>query len=119
MSNSLRIIYPYLDDHHTWVFDDESVDLVREPFVQGIPEMIHYFTDLAGITNAGQGFALIFSASPFPGMQAELQNDGAEYGGTWYKWGEMRGWLCPALFKYFPANAPAYLFIQCKPLERN
>lgn len=117
MSNSLRIIYPYLDAHDTWVFDDKAVGLVREPFVQGIPEMIYHFTDSAQIVNPGAGFALLFSASNFPGAQAELSLESEEYGGNWYTCLDFRGWLCPALFKYFPA-APPRLFIQCKPIER-
>src|SRR4051812_40935459 len=115
MNNQLRIIYPYLDDHQTWVFDDEDAGLVREPFVNGIPEMIYHFTEKAGIKAAGQGFALLFSHMPFPGMQAQLTFDGAEFGGDWYRCEEFRGWLCPALLKYFP-EAPRAIFIQCKPL---
>ncbi len=39
MSNVLMVIAPYWYQG-TWVFDDESVGLVREPFVSGVPEMI-------------------------------------------------------------------------------
>jgi hypothetical protein len=39
MSNAIMVIFPYRY-HHTWVFDDERVGLVKEPFVSGIPEMI-------------------------------------------------------------------------------
>jgi hypothetical protein len=31
----------WLDLVGTWVFDDEAVDLVQEPFVEGVPEMIY------------------------------------------------------------------------------
>ena len=36
----MMVIYPYREQY-TWVFDDERVGLVREPFVQGVPEMIN------------------------------------------------------------------------------
>jgi len=39
MTNALRVIAPYWFEG-TWVFDDDTVGLVREPFVEGVPEMI-------------------------------------------------------------------------------
>lgn len=120
--NSLRVIFPYLTEQGIWVFDDEAVGLVREPFIKGIPEMIHYFTEAAGIKNAIQGFALLFSEHPFPGNQACLEWVREEYGGNWYRAraGDevIEGWLCPALLQYFP-TAPKRLFIECKPIERS
>ena len=105
MSNSLMIIFPYLD-RGIWVFDDESVGLNKEPFVAGIPEMIEILVQ--DIPDASQGFALIFSVHPFPGYQAELLWMREEYEGHWYCWKEqgIEGWLCPALFKYFDAAPP-------------
>ena len=57
------------------------------------------------------GFRLLFSGSPFPGYEHELAWVSEEYGGNWYRWrdGNMEGWLCPALFKYFDA-APERIF---------
>ena len=39
MANVLTVIEPYWYQG-TWVFDDESAGLDKEPFVQGVPEMI-------------------------------------------------------------------------------
>lgn len=39
MANALIVIAPYWYQS-TWVFDDESVGLDKEPFVAGVPEMI-------------------------------------------------------------------------------
>ena len=39
MPNQIQIIAPYFV-HGTWVFDDDRVGLVQEPFVSGVPEMI-------------------------------------------------------------------------------
>jgi hypothetical protein len=41
----------------------------------------------------------------------------SEYGGSWYQWPEtnMEGWLCPALFKYFP-EPPSTLYVRAEPV---
>ena len=56
------VIFPYRH-HGTWVFDDEQVGLVQEPFVSGIPEMVDVL--VKNIPNVDEGFRLIFSATPF------------------------------------------------------
>ncbi|MEG3976846.1 hypothetical protein QT970_19800 [Microcoleus sp. herbarium8] len=55
MSNAMMVIYPYREQY-TWVFDDERVGLVREPFVQGVPQMIEAL--VAEIPNVNGGFPL-------------------------------------------------------------
>ncbi|NLE39705.1 MAG: hypothetical protein GX621_16930, partial [Pirellulaceae bacterium] len=62
--NAIMVIAPYRHQG-TWVFDDESAGLVKEPFVAGVPEMIDLL--VADIPNAADGFRLLFSAKPFPG----------------------------------------------------
>lgn len=63
MPNQIQVIAPYwLDSAGTWVFDDVATDLVREPFVNGIPAMIDDL--VAEIPNARNGFRMLFSASP-------------------------------------------------------
>lgn len=113
MSNVLTVIQPYwyID---TWVFDDESVGLDKEPFVQGIPEMIDRL--VRDIPNARGGFMLLFSSQPFAGYQAELTRVREEYGGHWYKAKDegVEGWLCPALLRYFDA-APESIYIKAEP----
>jgi len=110
--NQLRVIRPYRIGN-TWVFDDPSVGLHQEALVAGMPEIIVAATRNAGIKNPENGFNVIFSHEPFPGYQLRLDKDGTEHGGTWYLWWEtqMRGWLCPALFKYFP-SAPSSIYCQ-------
>lgn len=110
MSNAMMVIFPYRD-RYTWVFDDKSVGLVREPFVSGIPEMIDILVQ--DIPDADKGFRLLFAANPFPGYQAELVRTREEHRGYWYRW-ELKnreGWLCPAMFKYFSSAPPT---IYCK-----
>ena len=112
MQNALMVIAPYRFEG-TWVFDDETTGLVREPFVAGIPEMID---DLVrAIPNAADGFRLTFSARPFPGAQLELERQMEEADGWWYRDTDSRdGWLCPALYLYFE-QAPERIFLRADP----
>jgi hypothetical protein len=69
------------------------------------------------IPDAQQGFRLLFSVQPFEGQQATfswVRADSVE--GNWYRSDEtgVEGWLCPALFWYFP-EAPPKLFVRAEP----
>ncbi|WP_242055038.1 MULTISPECIES: hypothetical protein [Nostocales] len=55
MMNSMMVIFPYRHNS-TWVFDDERVGLVHEPFVSGVPEMIDILVQ--DIPNVDEGFKL-------------------------------------------------------------
>ena len=111
--NSIMVIVPYWYQG-TWVFDDPTVGLVREPFVSGIPEMINLL--VKDIPGARDGFRLTFSASPFPGYQQKFEWVREEFGGNYYRMQapEMEGWLCPALFHYFD-HAPKTLYARADP----
>ena len=110
--NALRVIHPYKYEG-IWVFDDEKVGLVQEPFVSGADTVIDRMVE--EMPGAEQGFILIFSDHPFPGYQVEFEWRREEHGGNWYytRALNMEGWLCPALFKYFDA-APPKLYAQFK-----
>ena len=110
--NSIFVIFPYRV-HDTWVFDDERVGLVREPFVEGVPEIIDAL--VSSIPNADQGFKLLFSPRPFPGAR-QFDWVREEYEGNWYRdpVSGAEGWLCPALFKYFN-DAPRHIFARATP----
>lgn len=118
MPNQIQVIAPYwFEDTETWVFDDATTGLVREPFVSGVPEMIDDL--VADIPNARKGFRLLFSTGPFPGFQRRLEWVREEMGGNWYRANKppIEGWLCPALFKYFD-EAPKELFVKAETLKR-
>lgn len=108
--NSLLTIHPY-KINNTWVFDDEAVGLVKEPFVCGMGEIIDYM--VKDIPDANLGVTFIFASSPFPSSQGSLDLLYPESGGNWYahRESEKIGWLCPALFKYFN-TAPKQIFYQ-------
>jgi hypothetical protein len=111
-ANSIQVLRPYRYES-TWVFDDEAVGLVREPFVLGIDEMLDRLTK--DIPDAAKRFRLLFSTAPFPGYSAKLEWRREEYGGDWYfspTFG-IEGWLCPALFKYLD-QAPRELYARAE-----
>ncbi len=119
MSNQIMVIAPYwLDWAATWVFDDPAVDLKQEPFVEGMPAMIDRL--VAEIPEARAGFRLLFSAGAFPGYQQTLVRQRPQFEGWWYALEEpprQEGWLCPALFLYFP-EVPAEIYVKAEPLKR-
>ncbi len=106
--NELMAIYPYKYEG-LWVFDDEKVGLVQEPFVSGADVMMDQLTE--HIPGAEKGFRLLFSAKPFPGFMAELEWRREELDGNWYYNAdlELEGWLCPALLRYFD-SAPNRIY---------
>lgn len=117
MQNQIQVIAPYwLENAQTWVFDDPATDLVQEPFVSGVPEMIDDLVQ--DIPNAQGGFRLLFSAEPFPGFQRRLEWVRDEMGGNWYKADQppSEGWLCPALDRYFE-EAPTEFYVKAEALK--
>ena len=118
--NAIHVIKPY-KWNGLWVFDDERVELDKEPFVAGADTMIDAAIEMKGIQDADKGFLLIFSEYPFPDADFEITWNREESGGNIYHWqfekdGEqtvMEGWLCPALNLYYPA-APQKLYIRLR-----
>ena len=112
--NCIMVVKPYKREG-MWVFDDDQTGLVREPFVAGVPEILEALLVQQGIpvAEADKGFRLIFSAIPFPGHQLSARRVGEEGGGNWYEESvsKARGWLCPALFRYFD-TAPDDLYVR-------
>jgi hypothetical protein len=111
--NTIMVIHPYKYEG-SWVFDDEKVGLVQEPFVSGADTIIDRM--VANIPDAESGFSLVFSAQPFPGFDAEFEWRREELSGNWYYSPDLdaEGWLCPALFKYFDST-PEKLYARFKP----
>lgn len=114
LNNKMFAVYPYkhLD---MWVFDDDSVGLVKEPFVGGTDLMIEKAIETFKLKNAEDGFALIFSNKKFKEFNVELIRQRESDGGNYYSWKyhNMEGWLCPALLKYFDA-APEKIYAEIK-----
>lgn len=111
-SKSLLVIAPYRHAG-TWVFDDASRGLDKEPFVAGIPQLIDKL--VADIPDADKGFRLTFSAQEFPGYDDKLVWRREDRSGNWYFSEKLQaeGWLCPALFKYFK-TAPKEIYVKAE-----
>ena len=86
------------------------------PGTSSSPDTDRFVDDLvADLTDARQGFRLLFSGQPFPGCQRRITRVREEYGGWWYSSEELQaeGWLCPALFRYFD-EAPAEIYVKAE-----
>lgn len=114
-TNSLRTIHPYRTQGGVWCFDDAQTGLEREPFVGAVNDLLDHFT--AHIPGADAGVTCLFSADPFPGWALCLDWVGEFFSGNTYRCGEVEGWLCPALLRYFPA-APKQIYAAFLPIER-
>ena len=110
MQNAVFSLRPYRWQN-MWVFDDERVGLVKEPFVMGIPEIID--KSVAHLKNPEAGFTLLFNNTGLPSADVVLKKENSDSGGTWYQQEGtgLKGWLCPALFQYYP-QAPDTLYIK-------
>lgn len=113
MQNSMQVINPYVYNG-SWVFDDERVGLVKEPFVLGADIIIDQF--VKDIPNARNCFRLIFSQYEFPRYHGKFNWVKADGSGNWYKSEEldMEGWLCPALLTYFD-KPPKSIYARFEP----
>jgi len=115
VSNSIQIIHPYWEGG-ALVFDDPSVGLTKEPFVAGADSAIASIA--ATVPGCDERFALLFSHLAFPGHQAHAKLLHPEAGGHWYEFegSGIKGWLCPALLKYFD-TAPKDIYIEVRNAE--
>ena len=111
--NQINVINPYKYNGQ-WVFDDESKDLDKEPFIAGADTLIDTLT--GGSTDNCQ---IIFSKDAFPTANFVVDKIGPGVGGgTNYKYDinskvKHYLWLCPALLKYFN-NPPSNIYFQIK-----
>ncbi len=115
MPQGMLVLEPYREDG-IWLFDDRATGLHREPFVGDVNRMLDQLAE--SIPNAPQGFRLFFSVLPFEGRHSTfswVRADPVE--GNWYRSDETgdEGWLCPALFCYFP-SAPTKLYARAEAL---
>ncbi len=111
--NSIRVIETYRTSTGSWVFDDDEVGLVREPFVAGADTLIET------ISGGKPRVSLTFSDKPFPTAKLTLDKvKGGPATGTDYHCREMDAalWLCPALNLYFP-KSPKVIYVDFKPVD--
>lgn len=108
--NSICVIKPY-KYHGQWVFDDSGKGLVKEALVAGIDIMLDMMCKKLGT----EDIVAVFSDKFFPTANLRIDHVRPDIVGNWYKSLELgiEGWLCPALFKYFP-TAPDKIYIEIK-----
>lgn len=109
MTNSIFSIEVY-KYQGLWVFDDDRVGLVKEPFVAGADTLIDSFAE------GKEKLIIIFSDIEFPDYRIVVDQESilAE-SGTHYICTERNHklWLCPALNLYYPIS-PKKIFIDYK-----
>lgn len=117
MANERLItLAPYVSEG-LWVFDDDSVGLLQEPFVAGIDRILDDMT--AHIEGAVNGFLLEILASPLDGAQAQLvliETDAEQWSHYALAGTDRTGALCPALFLYYD-EAPRNLWLRASTLS--
>lgn len=123
--NAINTIRPYKfpDENGSWVFDDDSRDLAHEALVGGMPEIIEFALQQAGIKDGHKGFTANFASFRFPGAQfclnkipeEDKSDEMKEFTvGNFYELFGQVGWLCPNLLKYFDAP-PDQIWVQVAP----
>lgn len=118
--NEIHIIMPYRKPHGLWVFDAPAVGLRQEPFVSDMSDIIDTLT--VSLPDAQKGFVALFSAHRFNGATIEFTLVGSDNGrapGNTYRCEQTgtTGWLCPALYRYFP-KAPKKIYAQFLPRKK-
>ena len=81
----------------TWKFDDAANNIIAEPFVLGMSEMIDFYVNDSKIKNT----IITFSHNKFPKCH-ELNLIQEELNGGWYydPYSKRKGWLCPVTRVY-------------------
>lgn len=108
--NVIYLIIPYKHEG-TWVFDDATVGIVREPFIKGADLIIDKMVE--SIPNAEHGFRLLFASRPFLDYNFKLEWLRSENGGDWYYSADYNqdAWVSQVLYRYFPA-APSTIYMK-------
>lgn len=100
MANAMLCIEIY-KLHGIWCFSDEKRELVDEPFILGMTELITAALKHTNLYEFNKKYRILFSGYDFPFNNGYLNKLGEERGGAWYEWNENKGWLCPATLKFF------------------
>lgn len=123
--------------HNSWVFDDLSRGLIKEPFVEGADHIFEFVIQHAGPRfgvspearfEQGAYVDTLFSATPFSEHAICIEKDpgqthdhpgfdfGTDYTVKACKYDpSLVGWalwLCPALFKYYPFPGPNKIYMK-------
>ena len=118
--NNVNYIYSYVHNG-AWVFDDESRELDKEPFVEGADLLLDAMSGRDKSEYIDR-CAFYFAETPLPNWDVQLKMHGHDgYDGTYYKVdfpeknvkNEGPIWLCPALLKFFD-KSPQNIYVKIK-----
>ncbi len=118
--NSVNFIHSYVHNG-AWVFDDESRELDKEPFVEGADLLLDAMSGRDNYEYISQ-CSFYFSKNPLPNWDVKLTKESEDgYEGTYYmvdfpaKNAKNEGpiWLCPALLKFFD-KSPKNIYVKIK-----
>lgn len=96
-----------------WAFDDPRREIVREPFVEGMPQIIDLLIEESSFPRAL--FTLGICDQLYSGAQISLTYDRSEAGGAWYTCPQydLSGWFSHRLYDYYDAP-PQTLYLATK-----
>ena len=137
----IQTLYPYWSKElRTWCFDDDKKNIVAEPFLWGMPEIIdtcieYMGLDVIAMKEYGRlGMKMDFTDAPYAFVGVPDETNLIYYGklhriglfqqGCWYRFAEdigerfMYGWLCSKLYEYFK-SAPLFIYFKATCLIEN
>lgn len=100
MANAMLSIEIY-KFNGTWCFTDKERELLHEPFVLGVPEIINTALKEQNLYEEGKNYRILFAEQEFPLAHGVLKQVQDAFGGSWYAWNKLEGWLCPATLAFF------------------
>lgn len=94
--------------NNEWFFDDKSLGIYKEQFVNGMPEIIEALYPNQNKIHLEISDVPIFEAD---GILDNIQ-DPIYPDEVYYKYQNLVGWLCPVFRRYFEKDIPPYLWVR-------
>ena len=96
-NNAVNILDIYRTKNGVWCFNDEDLDIIAEPFVGEINDMIDMYA------KGKEELTIYISKEPILNGTLSLTRVEDEFEGMYRLDGtDIVGWLCPCLLRYFP-----------------
>jgi hypothetical protein len=98
-------------ENGVWFFDDDEIEISREPFVGGMSEIIDYILQKKFIRGGHRGIKLEFSDKSFENAEKLKKIEDLPDNWAKYEYEDREGMLCPVALQYFDRH-PQELFIR-------
>ena len=114
-TNNAMMSLDLYKEGNTWKFDDATNNIIAEPFVLGMSEMIDFYVNDSKIKNT----TITFSHNKFPKCH-ELVLLQEESNGGWYydPYSNKKGWLCPVTRVYMKGIPENIYFSVQNPISK-